>query len=539
MVLGKAVAWAAAVVLIILLPREAGAQTQSPRFDISGFQVEGNSVLPAKEVEAVLAPYVGKQRDFADVQRALEALQSAYQARGYGAVHVYLPEQRLAGGAVRLNVIEGRIDKVLVTGNRHFSEANVRRALPALRENTVPNIVDIAGNSRAANENPVRQVQVVLKPGAAEGKIDAAVEVKDDKPLRPFVSVDNTGTDSTGRYRLGLGVQHANLWDRGHIATLQYITSPTETDKVSVYSLGYRFPIPSWGDSVDLYAGYSDVEAAQTETPAGPLNISGQGTIAGARYNFVLRRRGEYEHRVILGLDYRKFENQCSLGTFGAGGCAALATDPGSDVTVRPASVGYSGQWSQPARQVGFNLNVARNLPGGSNGDDAAFAAVRSAAKADYTILRYGAQAVTALLGSDWQLRAAVSGQHTGDALVPGEQFGIGGYNTVRGFFEREVLGDRGAASNLELYTPDLGRRIGWKDFSLRLLAFADAGIAYIKDPVPGQVEKEGIASWGAGLRASLRKNLLVRLDVARVVREGASQKKGEGMGHFGVVASF
>jgi len=512
---------------------------QTPKFDISGFRVEGNTVLSSDVVRKVLQPFTGKARDFADVQRALEALQQAYQRRGYGAVYVYLPEQELAGGAIRLKVIEGRIEKVTVTGNRYFDTANVRRALPALREGTVPNIVDIAENSRAANENPARQLQVVLKPGTSEGNIEAAVQVRDEPPLRPFVSLDNTGTSSTGRNRLGLGVQYANLWNRDHVATLQYITSPSHSSSVRVYSIGYRFPIPAWGDSMDLYAGYSSVEAGETQTTAGPLTVSGKGRIAGARYNLILRRRGEYEQRVIFGLDYRAFDNQCSLGIFGAAGCVSVGGNPGSDVTVRPASVGYSGQWSQPNRQVAFNATLSRNLPGGSNGDDAAFGAVRTGATASYTILRFGVQGIASGLGGDWQVRANLAGQRSSNELVPGEQYGIGGYNTVRGFLEREVLGDYGEAANLEVYSPDLGPRLPLKDVALRLLGFLDGGAAYINNPLPGQPERDGIASWGVGARAALGRKVSVRLDAARVLRGSVVTQRGDHAVHFGVVVSF
>lgn len=512
---------------------------QTPKFDISGFRVEGNTVLPKDEVDQALQPQVGKGRDFADVQRALEALQAAYQRRGYGGVYVYLPEQRLQGGAVVLKVIEARLDKITVTGNRHFSEASVRRALPDLKPGTVPNMVDIAENSRAANENPARQLRVVLKPSPTEGRIDAAVEVADHNPFKPFVSLDNTGTPSTGRARLGFGLQYANLWQRDHVATLQYITSPTERDKVKVYSLGYRFAIPSWGDSVDLYAGYSDVSAAQTQTPAGPLSISGKGTLAGARYNLILRRKGEYEQRVLFGADYRRFDNQCSLGVFGAAGCVSTGGNPGADVQTRPVSLGYSGQLIQATRQAGFNLSVARNMPGGSGGEQADFAAVRAAAKADYQLLRYGANASSQVFGGAWTLRANYQGQHTSDALLPAEQFGVVGFSAVRGFLEREVAGDRGMFGNLELYSPDVGSSRGAKALSARMLAFVDGGAAWINQPVLGQWERDGVASWGLGMRASYGRNLSLRLDAASVLRPGGSRARGDKMAHAGMVASF
>lgn len=104
------------------------------RFEISRFDVAGNTLLSAAEIEGAVAPFTGKGRDFGDVQRALEALEGLYHARGYNVVTVQLPEQELNGGVVRLNVLQTRIGKVTIDGNRRFSEANIRRSLPALRE---------------------------------------------------------------------------------------------------------------------------------------------------------------------------------------------------------------------------------------------------------------------------------------------------------------------------------------------------------------------------------------------------------------------
>ncbi len=52
------------------------------RFEISRFDVSGNTLLPAADVTAAVAPFAGKNRDFGDVQRALEALEAVYHARG-------------------------------------------------------------------------------------------------------------------------------------------------------------------------------------------------------------------------------------------------------------------------------------------------------------------------------------------------------------------------------------------------------------------------------------------------------------------------
>src|SRR5512133_1031942 len=80
-----------------------------PTFAISHFAVEGNSLLPPAEIETLLAPFTGTGRDFGAVRRAVETLQQAYRRHGYNVVVVRLPEQELAGGVVRVQVIEPRI----------------------------------------------------------------------------------------------------------------------------------------------------------------------------------------------------------------------------------------------------------------------------------------------------------------------------------------------------------------------------------------------------------------------------------------------
>ena len=46
-------------------------------FSISRFQVEGNSLLTEGELQSLVAPYVGANKNYGDVQKALEALEGA------------------------------------------------------------------------------------------------------------------------------------------------------------------------------------------------------------------------------------------------------------------------------------------------------------------------------------------------------------------------------------------------------------------------------------------------------------------------------
>lgn len=516
------------------------AQTPTEHFDIDRFRIEGSTIFKPAEIEAALKPFTGKDRGYEDVQRAIEALRQHYGAAGFSVVWVVAPEQDLDLGVVTLQVIEGRIGNVIIEGNRFFSSANVRSSLPELREGEPPRARDISANVQLANGNPSKQVDVVLRPSEEIGVVDATVDVIDVPPLTTFLTLDNTGSAQTGEFRLGVGVQFANLFNRDHVGTINVVTSPGKWNEVRLYSTSYRVPLYSLGDSIDIIGARSDVFAGTTQTVAGPLTFSGKGTVYGLRYNHLLARQGEYSDRIVYGIDYRAYENECALGDFGATGCGPAAVD----VTVRPVSVSYSGNWSRPGRISNFYVALSRNIPGAANGQERDFNAARPSpsgsdgASSRFTIVRFGFSRVTAFQ-NNWQVRAAVNAQYTPDALITGEQFGIAGATDVRGFLEREIARDTGYSANLELYSPNLAGTLLPGEGNLRGLLFYDLAKAGNNNLV-GEVRlKTSIASAGAGIRWNMQRNFNLRFDLARVMKAGGSQKTGDLHGHLSIYFGF
>ncbi|MCE5263844.1 MAG: ShlB/FhaC/HecB family hemolysin secretion/activation protein [Deltaproteobacteria bacterium] len=488
----------------------AGEQPDAvPRFDIQGYKVEGNTLLPAGEIDPILSPFTGKDRDFGTVQEAIDALEQAYRERGFSMVSVILPEQELEGGIVRLKVHENRIGKILIEGNRNFDESNIRRSLPALKTGETPNLNAVSRSLRLANENPSKSVNLQLANGEKENEIDANIKVADERPWKIGISADTTGDKETGRSRMGILAQHDNLFDRDQLLTLQYITSPEELDKVHIYSLGYRAPLYSLGASVDVIAAHSNVDSGTISAATDSLAVSGKGTILGLRYNQVLTRIGNYEHKLILGLDYRAYENDINF----------LGNQLGNNVTVHPLSLTYTGSQMGEKLNSFFYFTGLQNLPGNWDGRDTAedVRNARFGAPKGYNILRYGVN-LTYAVGADWQARALINGQYTNDPLVPGEQYGIGGATTVRGFAEREFANDRGYSGSVEIYSPDLSRLFGVNAFRSRLLAFYDRGVVTRVDPLPGETTKTEIGSIGPGLRITDGKKFSVSVDCGFVV---------------------
>lgn len=507
----------------IVLPLAAGlcgafgvAAQEVPRFPIVRFKVEGNTLLPQTDVEAAVQPFIGPQRDFGDVQSALEALEERYRQRGYSTVTVVLPEQVLEKGEVLFKVVEGRLKELKITGNTHYDEDNIRSTLPTLQPGVPPRIDDVSANLRIANENPAKKLKLRLKPGEQDDEINAEIGVTDESPLKLGVTLENTGSAQTGRNRVGLSFQHANLWNRDHILTAQYQTSPEQMDDVRVYALSYRAPLYGLGDAIDFFMTKSSVNAGSI--PAGPVNlaISGRGKTFGTRYTLNLKRQGNYEQQIVFGFDYKAFENSIGAG----------AIELGNDITVRPLSLQYNGHWQVENMDVSMFGTLARNLPGGDKGRQADFDLARPGAPDDFYVVRYGLTASHSY-ASDWQVRFSGSGQWTRNMLISGEQFGMGGANSLRGFGEREVADDTGYQTSLELYTPELCKELG-DGHNCRMLAFLDNGAVFRIDPLAGEKSREHVASTGFGLRYTWGKTVAFQTDYGHVLQGNGTRESGD-----------
>jgi hemolysin activation/secretion protein len=490
------------------------------RFEIRGYRVDGNTLLKREEIDRALARFTGPQKDFGDVQRALEALQVAYTERGYAGVQITLPEQELDKGEVRFSVIENKIGKIVVEGNEHFDETNIRRTVPALVPGTTPNSRQIASSVRLANESPAKQTAVLLRAAEREGEVDAVVRVADVEPLKYSISLDNTGNLNTGLYRVGVAVQHANMFNRDHVLTAQYLTSPQNPNKVTVFGAGYRIPLYGLGDSIDLVTGYSDVDSGTVQDL---FTVTGKGAVYAFRYNQSLAKLGEVEHKLTYGIDYRAYQNNVLAVT---GGPNLVP-----DITVHPMSITYSGVLREPKSEISYYFSYNRNLPGGNDGKNDTFKGARADSRASYRIFRAGSSYTRSFL-EDWQARFLFNMQFSEDALISGEQFGLGGVDSVRGFNERYTSNDKGYRTNLEIYTPDIAARMGLDNGRLRVVAFYDTGTVRRNNRQAGELRTVSLDSAGVGIRLNYRKDVSLRADYAQVIHDGSQTATPAGRTH-------
>ncbi|RZL67330.1 MAG: ShlB/FhaC/HecB family hemolysin secretion/activation protein [Variovorax sp.] len=527
------------------------ASASVARFDISRYRVEGNTLVSSESIARAVAPLTGAQREFGDVQRAVEAIENLYIRAGYSAVKVTVPEQELVGGTVRIHIVEAVVTTVTVEGNSHFTTENIRVSLN-LNAGAPPRLGDLSESIQLANDNPAKQVSVTMAEGALPGTIDAKVSVVDFNPLRIIATIDNTGTANSGRWRAGVAIQHANLFGLDQVGTLAYTTSPDSPSgqKLGVYSIGYRFPLYRLGDSLDLVYGRSSVNSpSSSPTLGGVLGLTGKGETFGIRYNHFLGRTGESSAKVVIGLDRRTIDSRCDVN--GQAISIAGPTPPVASCvpyTTTPFSVTYIAQREGVDQSVNANIGLARNLASGprftnldGRTDRYSYLTPGNRDTRDgFMTVRGGINFLQAL-PAGWQLRLAGNAQLTDTPLVASEQFGLTGASAVRGFDERAVVADSGVVLNAELYTPELNARIGLPG-SLRGLVFLDAGHGANRKAAGTYLPAStNVASTGVGARYSMSRDFNVRLDVARVLASGSSftEKRGDWRAHLSAMFAF
>jgi len=260
----------------------------TPTFEVQHYNVVGNTILPPRVIDNIFTNATGKAVSLDLIRKAVGDLQLAYRERGFATVGVVLPQQQLTNATIQVNVIEGKLTDITVTGNKFTSDGNVRRALPSLHTNMLINSRVFQRELDLANANRDRQIYPVVSPGPDPGTSALELRVKDRFPLHAHGEVDNYNTPGTPPWRVNLTAQYNNLWQFEHQAGIFYSFSPQDSKSaglvpdyffnqplISSYGAYYRLPIGgarSVQDQIDSSAnlGYKESTHHFILPPVGP-----------------------------------------------------------------------------------------------------------------------------------------------------------------------------------------------------------------------------------------------------------------------------
>ena len=349
------------------------------------------------------------------------------------------------------------------------------------------------------------KIESALTP-KGDGEYTLTLAVEETKDNHFAISLNNTGNQYTGTLRLGLNWLNTDISKNGDALGLAYITSPDHhRDDVLQAALSYKAIFPNSGDSLYFAYSYSDVDMGYIPiAPSFGINATGKGHTAALHYQRNLFYSRARRQTLDFGLDYKRYENAQRWR-----GIPGLPS-AGTSYDIGTLTVAYRDTIRRERDAFSWNVGWTTNLLGSKRD----YRAVRAHAEKDYHIFHLGAGGQVQLPG-DWLLGANVYGQWTPNDLVTSEQFGGGGFGSVRGFKERVATGDNGLGGSLELYTPK------WIP-DTRFVLFVDGAWLSINTVNLGEAGHRNISSFGIGCRFGSEKlGLYATVDYAKPLNYG------------------
>lgn len=105
-------------------------QGEAPEtFTVERFNVVGNTVFSPQELNRVLAPFTKRPISLAELFQARSAINQLYIDSGYITSGALVPPQTIRKGVATLQLVEGKLEAINITGTRRLDPEYVRSRL--------------------------------------------------------------------------------------------------------------------------------------------------------------------------------------------------------------------------------------------------------------------------------------------------------------------------------------------------------------------------------------------------------------------------
>jgi hemolysin activation/secretion protein len=387
-------------------------------------------------------------------------------------------------GVVTIAVIEGRLGKVLFSGNKRYSEQTLRRHTPNLQSGELLTTDKLERSLLLLNDMPGLKVRSTLSPGAEFGSSDMLVKVE-EKPFNLNFVMDNAGRKETGEYRADLSLDINNPLGFGDLLNVRALV--TDQGLLKYKKIGYSVPLSD--DGLRLAGSYSEVRYdVAGEFVA--LGMSGSATTSELSLLYPLERsRGSNK---LLNLGYRETTTKSEV----------LGLERPS-IKLPLMVFGYQGsKIGEDASVTNMLLQFASNFQENSNGITQDKVRLKAEFDGNYLLP----------LNRRWDLYLRGNVVWSEDTLPDSERMPIGGPGSVRGYRSAEIRGDSGWQGTMEVR-----RNFGVYGRPANVSAFYDLGRVIYK--FPGFSDGwENLQSVGMGFTIYPIGQSMLKLEVAQPV---------------------
>lgn len=436
----------------VRLPRASHASAmdgygaiESPCFTIREIVLQGDEAARFQWALDEVRDACGMCLGSLGVNAVLTGVQNALVAAGYVTTRVLAAKQDLGGGMLALRLVPGRIHAIrlaeLVPGasERHVSIAT---AVPA-KAGDILNLRDVEQALENLKRVPTAEADIQIVPAELPGESDLVIAWRQALPVRLSLSVDDSGSDATGKRQGGVTVSLDNvlgLNELFYVNANRDLAGEAARDQHGTrsYAANYSMPYGDWllSSSVNSYRYYQ--------------------TVAGANEDYVYRGTSRNADLKLARLLYRDGTRKLSASLRAYQRLSSNFVDDTEVEVQRRRTAGielgladkeFIGQATVDASlgyKIGMHVFGALPAPEETFGEGSSTPRIVSA---ELTLaLPFNVAGVPLNYQGDWR------GQWSDGALTPQDRFAIGGRYTVRGFDgENSLSAARGSLLRNEL----------------------------------------------------------------------------------------
>jgi len=460
------------------------------QFQIDHIEVLGNSVLPTRKIDAIVAPFIGKQLGAQRLSVLLKRLTEAFVEAGYVTSGAFLGPQNLASGHLLITVQVGHIagytlnGKAIVPlppgstslGGGLLTDAGTLNVFPGSPGEPL-NLADLDQGVAQLNRLQRNQAKVEIVPGEQAGDSIIAIANSPGDSLYFTAGSDNYGSSATGITRTRLGVEAENLFGWQEALNINAITTLDSNAVVGTIAIPFgRYTVSYSVSDSDYQQLIGTTALMYGRTLSHILGLSQtqlrdqSGTLT-LNATLTWRRTDREVNDIPLTTQYLAVTrvSESWLHKFTANGAQGYFTLEGG-VSQGLSALEASHDASDIARSdahsqfTKWDMNGSLNLP------------------------------LPAIGGQNLAYRSSFAAQETTVALYGSEQLYLGGMDSVRGFRSGTLAADRGLWWKNELTWTNAP---SWQDGQIEPYVFLDGGKASLI-ATPGFSSLVGA---GAGVR--------------------------------------
>ncbi len=424
------------------------------RITVQHIIIEGATLIPLTKLEALVADHIGQSLTLAELEHSAQRIAEYYREQGWF-VRVYLPQQDVTDGIIRIQVVEGHYSGAVLQDNGSRANGDfVQEVITRRLQKGQPlSAADLERGLLIANDLPGIGATGRLSAGQARGETRLQLDIEDTPLVTGDIGGNNFGNKYTGIAQLTGGIAFNNLTGRGDQLAIRALAAK------HLYSarLQYSLPLGTDGWRLSLHGSTLGYRLSGRYDP---LDAKGRAYTGGLTASYPLIRQSDRNLTVAVGYEHRRYDDDIVDTALRRHRIDAVSLRLAGDRRDRLAGGGVT--WGE-LRLVQGRLGL---------GDVAADEAIDTAGprtRGNYAKLAFQLNRLQVLgRGSSWQLMAALSGQLADGNLSSSERMALGGPYGVRAYPVNEGMGDEGLLFKLELRR-NLGA--GWQ-----ALAFYDAG---------------------------------------------------------------